>query len=84
MDIISSQVIFHMCPVEILLYENKQVTFNYIIYNKVSFIIQIKTYLGKTHNIEMLPVLKAEIKKTTYILYINIIINSRSNTLWKA
>ena len=30
-DIISSQAIFHMCPVEILLYEKK--TFNYIIYN---------------------------------------------------
>ena len=30
-DIISSQAIFHMCPVEILLYEKQ--TFNYIIYN---------------------------------------------------
>ena len=29
-DIISSQAIFHMCPVEILLYEKQ--TFNYIIY----------------------------------------------------
>ena len=30
-DIISTQAIFHMCPVEILLYEKQ--TFNYIIYN---------------------------------------------------
>ena len=30
-DIISSQAIFHMCPVGILLYEKQ--TFNYIIYN---------------------------------------------------
>ena len=30
-DIISSQAIFHMCPVEILLYEKQ--TFDYIIYN---------------------------------------------------
>ena len=31
-DIISSQAIFHMCPVEILLYEKQ--AFNYIIYNQ--------------------------------------------------
>ena len=30
-DIISSQAIFHMCPVEILLYEKQ--TYNHIIYN---------------------------------------------------
>ena len=30
-DIISSQSIFHMCPVEILLYEKQ--TFNYLVYN---------------------------------------------------
>ena len=42
----SSQAIFHMCPV-------------------------------KTHNIEMLPAPKQDIKKTTYILYININMNSR-------
>ena len=30
-DIISRQAIFHMCPVEILLYEKQ--TLNYIIYN---------------------------------------------------
>ena len=69
MDIISSQAIFHMCPVEILLYEKQ--TFNYIIYNTSElYNTDKKRPKVKTHNIEMFPAPKTRDKKTTYIYYI--------------
>ena len=68
MDIISSQAIFLMFPVEILLYENKH---SIIIYSTDELHNDDKNIEVKTHVLEMLAAPKPEVKKLhIYILLI--------------